>query len=148
MNRKKKGPNRPIRCPYCGAPVHFRSATGIYHDNSNGIMLYVCSNFPRCDAYVRAHAGTKTPMGTLANGKLRALRKDAHDAFDLLHLSGLMTRDDAYLWLAAFLQAPQSKAHIGSLGEYDCLQVIEESQNLLRNKLGGDMVYAYAFNRQ
>jgi ssDNA-binding Zn-finger/Zn-ribbon topoisomerase 1 len=127
---KKQG----LRCPYCGAPVHYRSADGIYHANPNGVMLYVCGNYPTCDAYVRTHQGTKIPVGSLADGKLRALRKRAHDAFNQLYLSGLMSRDDAYRWLAGVLQAPQSQAHIGLLSEYYCRQVVEESERLLKNR--------------
>ena len=142
----KKQNRKGMRCPYCGAPVHFRSATGIYHDNPNGTMLYVCNNFPDCDSYVRTHAGTKIPMGTLADGKLRALRKEAHDSFNQLYTSGMMTRDEAYRWLAAILQAPRSQAHIGNLGEYYCRQVIEESQKILQNRKGGGKIYVYAFD--
>jgi len=91
----------PGHCPYCGATVAFRSADGIYRENSKGVMLYVCSNYPKCDAYVRVHEGTKIPVGTMANAELRALRKEAHDAFNRLYYSGLMSRDGAYAWLAA-----------------------------------------------
>ena len=136
MSHKRNWLNRPIRCPYCGAPVRYRSADGIYHDNPNGIMLYVCERYPNCDTYVRTHAGTKVPMGSMANGNLRALRKEAHDAFDQLHLSGMMSRDDAYRWLSDMLQAPQSHAHIGNLGEYYCRKVIAESKNLIDNRKG------------
>lgn len=142
-NQKRKG----MRCPYCGAPVHFRSATGIYHENLGDTMLYVCNNYPGCDAYVRTHAGTKKPMGTLADGKLRALRIEAHRSFDQLFTSGMMSRDEAYRWLAAILQAPKSQAHIGNLGEYYCRQVIEESQKILQNRKGGGKIYVYAFDR-
>lgn len=50
--------NIPVRCPYCGGKVQLKSADGIYKDNSKCAMLYVCSNYPQCDAYVRTHAGT------------------------------------------------------------------------------------------
>ena len=121
------------RCPYCGCTVTLRSADGIYRDNSKGVMLYVCSGYPKCDAYVRVHEGTSIPVGTLANAELRALRKKAHDAFNRLYYSGYMSRDSAYAWLASILQAPRSQAHIGHLGEYYCRQVIEESNKLLDN---------------
>lgn len=127
-NRKK---NKEMRCPYCGAKVVFRSADGIYRENHRRTMLYVCSRYPRCDSYVRAHAGTDIPMGELADPALRALRRDAHHYFDQLYKTGLMTKDDAYRWLAGVVCAPQSKAHIGYLGEYYCRQVIAESQKLL-----------------
>ena len=121
------------RCPYCGASITLRSADGIYRDNSSGTMLYVCSRYPACDAYVRVLPGTKTPIGSMANGDLRALRREAHRHFDLLYQTGLMTRSEAYSWLAAMLQAPLSQAHIGHLGEYYCKQVIEESKRMLEN---------------
>lgn len=135
MNKRKK--NRKgfsmsqMRCPYCGGSVTYRSADGIYHDNSRNTMLYVCSHYPECDAYVRVHAGTNIPVGTLANQELRALRRTAHHYFDQLHQAGLMSKQDAYQWLADLICAPLSQAHIGYLGEYYCKQVIEESRKLL-----------------
>ena len=71
--KKRKGFNASsMRCPYCGGTVVYRSADGIYHDNSKGMMLYVCSNYPECDSYVRVHAGTNIPVGSLANHELRS----------------------------------------------------------------------------
>ena len=68
MKKKKKtNHSKAMRCPYCGAPVVLRSADGIYYDNSRGTMLYVCSRYPECDAYVRVHQGTNVPVGTMAN---------------------------------------------------------------------------------
>ena len=47
--KKGKGINySSMRCPYCGGSVIFRSADGIYKDNSKGTMLYVCSRYPEC----------------------------------------------------------------------------------------------------
>lgn len=133
--KKKKGMHPSgMRCPYCGGTLTLRSADGIYHDNSNNTMLYVCSNYPQCDAYVRTHPGTTIPVGTPANRKLRNLRNEAHRHFDQLYRSGFMSKQDAYLWLAALLQAPLSQAHIGYLGEYYCTQVIEESKKLLERQ--------------
>lgn len=136
--KKRKGLSAaPTRCPYCGSSVVFRSADGIYQDNSRGMMLYVCSHYPQCDAYVRTHAGTKIPVGSMANHELRSLRKTAHHYFDQLHKSGFMTKDDAYFWLASIIDAPMSQAHIGYLSEYYCKQVIEKSKEYLetcRNK--------------
>ena len=120
------------RCPYCSSPVTLRSADGIYRDNSAGVKLYVCSRYPECDAYVRVIPGTSTPVGSMANGELRALRRDAHRHFDLLHQTGLMSKGEAYVWLAGMLQAPMSQAHIGYLGAYYCKQVIDESSKMLK----------------
>jgi len=134
--RKKTSATERMRCPYCGKSVVFRSADGIYHDNSNGTMLYVCSGYPECDAYVRAHSGTKIPVGKMADRRLRALRKTAHDYFNQLYLSGYMTKRDAYRWLADLISAPLSEAHIGYLGEYYCELVIKESRKLLELRGG------------
>lgn len=129
---KMKGvANATKYCPYCGGKIVLRSADGIYKDNSKGVMLYVCSNYPACDAYVRVHEGTMKPVGTLANGNLRKLRNTAHHYFNKLYESGVMTKDEAYSWLAYMISAPKSQAHIGYLGEYYCNVVIEESKKLL-----------------
>ena len=137
MNKKKKrkGFDRGgMRCPYCGSPVVYRSADGIYRDNSRGTMLYVCSRYPECDSYVRVHTGTNIPVGSMANHELRTLRRTAHHYFDQLYESGYMSKQDAYQWLADLIMAPLSEAHIGHLGEYYCKQVIEESRKLLERR--------------
>jgi len=131
--RKQKN-MRPIRCPYCGSPIVYRSADGIYKENKGDVHLYVCTRYPECDSYVRVHAGTNIPVGTLANQKLRTLRRSAHQYFDQLYLSGIMSKEEAYSWLAYIIQAPMSQAHIGHLGEYYCQLVIDESKKLLDSR--------------
>ena len=49
MKKKRNNP-AAMRCPYCGSPVILRSADGIYRENANGTMLYVCKRYPICDA--------------------------------------------------------------------------------------------------
>lgn len=130
--KKRKGFNASaMRCPYCGGTVVYRSADGIYHENKKGTMLYVCSNYPECNSYVRVHTGTNIPVGNMANPELRSLRRTAHYYFDQLHESGIMSKQDAYQWLADLICAPLSRAHIGYLGEYYCKLVIEESRKIL-----------------
>ncbi len=131
--KRKKNTNDLLKCkcPYCGSTITYRSADGIYKDNSKRTMLYVCTNYPVCDAYVRVKPGTREPVGTLADGKLRSLRHSAHHYFDKIHKSGLMTKEEAYRWLAYIIAAPMSEAHIGKLGEYYCNLVIDESKKLL-----------------
>lgn len=139
--KQRKGINYDaMRCPYCGSPVVFRSADGIYHTNSNQTMLYVCSHYPECDAYVRVQNGTRIPIGSMANKKLRSLRKTAHDYFDQLYQSGLMEKQEAYQWLAGLIGAPLSEAHIGYLGEYYCKLVIDECRKLLKRKCSDKIV--------
>ena len=56
---------------------------------------------------------------------------ETHHYFDKLYTSGRMTKQEAYRWLANFLQAPQSQAHIGYLGEYTCRQVLQACKEML-----------------
>lgn len=69
----------------------------------------------------------------MANHELRNLRNTAHHYFDQLYRSGMMTKQEAYLWLANLISAPLSQAHIGYLGEYYCKLVIEESQKAVEH---------------
>ena len=132
QNKKRKGLNKDIMyCPYCGSRTELRSADGIYHDNREGTMLYVCKNYPRCDTYVRVRPGTTEPIGTLANGRLRALRTEAHRSFNQLYERGIMTKREAYEWLSQMMGLPMAKTHIGLMGEYYCELVIQESKKLL-----------------
>ena len=112
--KKRKGKKQyNLRCPYCSSSVIYRSADGIYKENKDDTMLYVCSKYPECDSYVRVHKGTRIPMGELANRELRCLRREAHHYFNQLYLTGMMTRDEAYRWLADQISAPMSEAHFG-----------------------------------
>lgn len=139
QKRRKKGSGGlpgfdKMRCPYCGSPVVLRSADGIYRENHDSTMLYVCTKYPACDAYVRVQPGIKnTPIGSMANGDLRALRREAHRSFDRIYETGLMSKQEAYAWLSGVLAAPMSHAHIGYLGEHYCRVVIDESKRFMVN---------------
>lgn len=86
---------------------------------------------PKCNACVRVHAGTNIPVGSLANHELRSLRRTVHHYFDQLHLTGYMSKQDAYQWLTDIISVSLFEAHIGHLGEYYGKLVIEESRKLL-----------------
>ena len=133
-SKKKKGMNyTSMKCPYCGSTVEYRSAEGIYKEHHKNTMLYVCTNYPECDAYVRVHEGTNIPVGTLANYKLRSLRNEAHKLLDQIQRKGIMTKQECYQWIANIIMAPLSQAHIGYLGDYYCQVVIDECKKLLNN---------------
>lgn len=134
MNHKKKRKgvtNYAPRCPYCGSTTVYRSATGIYAENPDDVMLYVCTNYPACDAYIRTQKGTAIPIGEMANGKLRALRTDAHRLFNQLYLKRYMPKRTAYIWLSSVLGVPYEKAHIAQLSEMQCELVIRETKKQL-----------------
>ncbi|MEE1504393.1 MAG: zinc-finger-containing protein [Acutalibacteraceae bacterium] len=130
--KKKKTSNGPVKCPYCGRNAELRSSEGIYKSDKYGHqMLWVCSNYPECDAYVRCQPGTKLPLGELANGELRALRREAHKFFDELYKNGKMSREGAYRWLSDLLCKPMQEVHISCLSDYHCKLVIEKTKEIL-----------------
>ena len=133
MHKKKANRTKPevVRCPYCGAIAVIRPAAEIYQDTKRKDLLYVCRNYPACKAYVGIYPGTQKPMGPLANGDLRNLRIRAHRKFDRLWQSGIMSRQDAYRWLADYFCLPLREAHIGMFAEYRCNELIKKCDSLL-----------------
>lgn len=114
-----------VSCPYCGAKATLRPAAAVYGDRAKpGYYLYVCDRYPLCNSYVGAHAKTLLPMGTLANGRLRNKRIQAHRAFDRLWKSGTMEKWQAYRWLQAKFSLRSDQAHIAKFSEYMCDQLI------------------------
>lgn len=115
-----------IHCPYCGAPAVCRSASAVYGTGTIDpkSYLYLCSNWPSCDAYVYAHKKDCRPMGTLANGTLRHKRILAHRALEKLRKERHMDKWAAYLWLQTRLGLDPNHAHIGMFSEQMCDHVI------------------------
>lgn len=116
-----------IKCPYCGADAILRPASYVYGTSllEKGRHLYLCSNWPDCDAYVSAHRTSRLPMGTLANGELRHKRILAHRALSFFQKSRHMDKWAVYLWLQMQLGLDREKTHIGQFSETQCDQVIE-----------------------
>jgi hypothetical protein len=95
-------------------------------------MVWVCSSWPKCDAYVGCQKGTKKPLGRLANPELRFWKKQAHSVFDRIWKSGEMSRSDAYVWLSRTLSIHQDKCHIGMFDVEECksvCRVVKEYNN-------------------
>lgn len=124
---------KTIRCPYCGGTAILRDASFVYGDRSYGGKVYVCSHYPACNAYVGVHPGTRIPKGTLADPALRKKRMLAHHVFDQIWQRGILSRADAYRWMADKFCLSDAQAHIGQFGSYMCDQVILESRKLLAN---------------
>lgn len=130
---KTKRNNKQMRCPYCGATVMLRDAGFVYGKNALEEKVYVCSNYPSCDAYVGVLPHSNEPKGTLANGDLRHKRIETHRIFDEIWKSGIMSRKDAYRWMRDELFLDDKQAHIGSFSEYMCQRLMEKSQALLEH---------------
>ncbi|MEG0752788.1 MAG: zinc-finger-containing protein [Angelakisella sp.] len=131
---KNKGKKTlPPRCPYCGHTSVLRPASWVHGDGATARHLYVCSQYPVCNSYVGAHDKTLAPLGTLAGPELRHKRIKAHQLFDRIWQSGIMSRDDAYSWLKYTFGLTGAFAHIGVFSDYYCEQLILRSRELLRN---------------
>jgi ssDNA-binding Zn-finger/Zn-ribbon topoisomerase 1 len=118
-------PNKDIsRCPYCGEKTELKPDIDIYGVTYGG-QVYVCRNYPTCDAYVGCHKGTDKPLGRLANKQLRAWKSRAHGKFDFIWQRKKMKRGQAYKWLAEQLDIPVDKCHIGMFDVDLCKRVVE-----------------------
>lgn len=128
-----KHKNHPLYCSYCGSPAVLKPASEIYQDPAREGFVYACSHYPACDAYVSVFPNSRVPMGTLANSALRRKRIQAHQTFDQIWKRRILTRDQAYRWLADRFGLSKEQAHIAQFSDYMCEQVIQESQKVLEN---------------
>lgn len=116
-----------MKCPYCGGEMILRDATFVYPNNKKAVewgSVWVCEHYPKCDSYVGCHDGTTIPLGRPANARLRTLKKEAHKQFDPIWKSGLVSRDQAYHWLADVLGIPYEECHIGMFDIHLCQKTI------------------------
>jgi hypothetical protein len=93
-------------------------------------LTYICSAFPKCDAYVGTHTNTKRPLGRLANAELRSWKVKAHAALDVLWKSKRFSRRRAYSMAADMLGKPIDETHIGMFDAQDCKDLIASIQKL------------------
>jgi hypothetical protein len=113
-------------CPYCGCFAELVDSKKVY-GKSYG-LIYLCSSYPICDAYVGVHRGTKKPLGTMARRYLRELRKECHLNFDGMWLKEKdrrTAREAAYIWLQSVMQLSKKEAHIAKFNEEQCLELLK-----------------------
>lgn len=110
-----------MKCPYCYGDTEFLSSKQFY-GRDYGTNLYVCR---RCDARVGTHGKGKTPLGTMADKRLRVLRKCCHTHFDKLWKSKQMSRSKAYQWMAHVIGVSKEEAHIAMFDEEQCMKLLK-----------------------
>jgi len=117
-----------IKCDYCGNVADHVTGREIYPHRSDlwHKKFYHCEP---CEAYVGCHEKTGEPFGRLANKTLRRWKQIAHENFDPLWKSGLMTRTQAYNWLAYSLDIHSMDCHIGMFSVEMCQKVVEVMNN-------------------
>lgn len=112
-----------MNCPYCGAEILLKPSAIVYGRDYG--LIYICSSYPSCDAFVGVHQGTKRAKGTLANAELRLLRKQCHAAFDAFWRKKNWGRGKAYKWLSKTMGISRTEAHIGMFREANCILLLK-----------------------
>lgn len=130
-----------IHCQYCNEPAGLVGGDVIYPHREDLYHLKFWNCSP-CGAYVGCHKagnnqgdGTK-PLGVLANKDLRKVKYLAHASFDTIWKSKMMSRKEAYSWLAWELQVPKKECHIGMFTIQQCEKIVEKSRLKLREYNG------------
>lgn len=116
----------PICCDNCRSKNIALLKSEIKHEDNptKWIWIYLCHD---CNAKVACHPNSFLPMGLMADGFTRSLRKRAHAVFDPIWQSGLKTRARAYEWLADQLVINVGRCHISWLNVAQLKTVIKLS---------------------
>lgn len=114
LKRVKNPLPAPENCPYCEAAVRLVGHAEIYGGREFGDWpyVYLCSG-DECSAYVGLHPATDIPLGTLANTDLRRARKENKRVFMAVIAGYVMSRTEAYQWLAEAMGIPVAECHWG-----------------------------------
>lgn len=126
--RKGRRIEPPI-CPSCREPTKLVPGNALYPERPDLERKQYWACFG-CDAYVGCHARNSIPLGTVAQKPLRASRSRVLSVFDPLWKSGLMTRSEAYEWLAKSMGIHLAKCHVAMFDENACELAIERIRDL------------------
>ena len=137
----------PVICPYCNKAAALVSGKTIYPSRLDLTKqkYFLCAD---CDAYVGCHRegtwywvdGVKhfsagdTPLGRLADSRLRAAKMRAHSAFDPMWQENGPTRRQAYGWLAVMLGIPAEACHIGMFDLDQCNLAVSAAETFWKFK--------------
>ncbi|WP_342656814.1 hypothetical protein GKC68_10495 [Pantoea sp. RSPAM1] len=124
----------PVNCRFCNAEVRIATHQEVYgRDYSDWPYVYLCID---CGAYVGMHPFTDVPLGTLADFDTRQARKRCKKPFEKIWRSGLMSRTEAYHWLARELNINVSACHFGWFDVEQCESAKRICEKLMRNSNG------------
>ena len=108
------------KCKYCWWNMLERRDSFVYW-KSYWRHLWVCSNFPKCDAYSKYEYRWYE-----ANKELRELRQDCHCLFDKIRINWYRTKDKCYKWLYEFMWKSKNTWHIWKFNKEECNKLIAE----------------------
>lgn len=114
----------PETCRYCGPrtpvfPAHHEEVYGYGRSYGEWPYVYLCES---CGAYVGLHPHTDLPLGTLADKDLRKARKQNKAKFNRLMTQAMLSRSEAYQWLAEAMSIPAAECHWGWFEIEQCEQ--------------------------
>lgn len=126
-----------VICQYCHRPAKLKKGAELFPDypELTAENFWVCTP---CKARVGCHEGTEKPLGSLADGKLRAVRRMGHEAFDpiwkfMVNLKGGRPHDyrnRMYGWLAEDMGMPVEDCHFGGMPYEKCLLAVKRCNEL------------------
>ncbi len=114
-----KAPDEKMECPVCHLPARKTVDHEVYPNKmfTEGRVMWVCPNFPRCDTFAASHPNGKS-KGPMTSKPTRIAKIRAHAAFDRLWTEGIMRRSQAYQFLAEHLGVKE--AHIAWMNIDEC----------------------------
>src|SRR5689334_13332484 len=112
--KQKDALPEPKQCDHCCSLNIEFTPNDVLYGSLQGEWPYIWRCLD-CGAAIGCHEGTRFPFGRMADKKTRALRRSAHEVFDVLWRSELMTRTKAYRWLSVELGIEFSQCHISWL---------------------------------
>lgn len=124
-----------VVCDHCGRPAQLHLGRDVYPHRRDLADRHFWVCWP-CDAWVGCRAGDERhrPLGALAKEELRDARRAAHDAFDPIWQRGLMSKAQAYEWLAHVTGLPPTRCYIGLMDADECRVVVDEATTYLHGE--------------
>jgi len=118
-------------CPYCNQAAVKATGQDIYphRPDLHHKKFWLCAP---CGAYAGdvQHPDYANRPVQLANRELRTAKMHAHQTFDYLWQQKLMSRTQAYEWLAAVMQLAPAVCHIGMFDLNQCKAVVDHVNQL------------------
>jgi hypothetical protein len=122
--RSSPCPGIVVHCPYCGSGAPLSESSRVQGYPGQDVHLYVCANYPQCDAYVGVYRDDHWPRGTLANAELRHWRRQAQTQFDRLWREGAMSRSQADRYLRNLMGTKPHQSPISTFTLDQCHRLI------------------------
>lgn len=131
QQKREEWLDKPKCCDNCQSPRIVNGDNCIIYGRNQGDWprVWFCRN---CRAAVGCHPGTNYPLGKMATHEVRKARYLAHKQFDKLHSKyKLMSRTEAYRWLAAMMGLDRKDCHISHFNLEQC----ELAEKLSRKRI-------------